>query len=296
MQKYKSNIITTSGAAVRNVPVTVLKEDGTLASLFLDRDGHVAAPNPLKTGADGTFSFYAANGRYSLRTTVDGVTISDDDVVLLADPVELAQVGPIAEAIALKGKLGGAVTVSGNNVGTGTGLLYRNATDGTGTRTLNVKTLLEATGIALTNAADTVSVAVKPATALVIGGVTPGAGLSVDGSGVLTSAAAVGAWTTASLDAGWSVYLGSHTVRYRKEGDVVRLAGGMRYTSSPISGVVAFTLPVGFRPSVGGFVALSASGGENTLAAIAVNASTGAVIVHATNAIVFLDGITFPTT
>ena len=100
MQKYKSNITTTSGAAVRNVPVTVLKEDGALASLFLDRDGHVAAPNPLKTGADGTFSFYAANGRYSLRTTVDGMTISDDDVVLLADPVELAQVGPIAEAIA----------------------------------------------------------------------------------------------------------------------------------------------------------------------------------------------------
>ena len=50
MQKYKSNITTTSGAAVRNVPVTVLKEDGALASLFLDRYGHVAAPNPLKTG------------------------------------------------------------------------------------------------------------------------------------------------------------------------------------------------------------------------------------------------------
>ena len=103
MQKYKSNITTTSGAAVRNVPVTVLKEGGAPAALFLDRDGHVAAPNPLKTGADGTFSFYAANGRYSLRTTVDGVTISDDDVVLLADPVELAQVGPIAEAIAAGG-------------------------------------------------------------------------------------------------------------------------------------------------------------------------------------------------
>lgn len=100
MQKYKSNIITTSGAAVRNVPVTVLKEDGTLASLFLDRDGHVAAPNPLKTGPDGTFYFYAVNGRYGLRTTVDGVTITDDDVVLQADPEELAQSGPIAEAIA----------------------------------------------------------------------------------------------------------------------------------------------------------------------------------------------------
>jgi hypothetical protein len=119
MQKYKSNITTTSGAAVRHVPVTVLKEDGSLASLFLDRDGNVAAPNPLKTGADGTFSFYAANGRYSLRTTVDGVTISDDDVVLLADPVELAQVGPIAEAIAAgtsfvtKATFGGLIGIQG---------------------------------------------------------------------------------------------------------------------------------------------------------------------------------------
>jgi hypothetical protein len=95
MQKYKSNITTTSGAAVRNVPVTVFKEDSTLATLYRDRYGQVPAPNPLQTGADGTFSFYAENGRYSLRTTVEGVTITDDDVVLLADPAEQAM-GPPA--------------------------------------------------------------------------------------------------------------------------------------------------------------------------------------------------------
>lgn len=100
MQKYKSNITTTSGAAVRNVPVTVLKEDGSLASLFLDRDGNVAAPNPLKTGADGTFYFYAVNGRYGLHTTVDGVSVVDSDAVLLMDPEELTVAGPIATAVA----------------------------------------------------------------------------------------------------------------------------------------------------------------------------------------------------
>lgn len=99
MQKYKSNITTTSGAAVRNVPVHVLKEDGAPASLFLDRDGTVPAPNPLTTGADGTFYFYAENGRYSLRTTVDGVTITDEDVVLLMDVEEIAFAGPIADAV-----------------------------------------------------------------------------------------------------------------------------------------------------------------------------------------------------
>lgn len=100
MQKYKSNITTTSGAAIRNVPVEVLAEDGSQAALFLDREGSVPAANPLKTGADGTFYFYAVNGRYSLRTTVEGVTITDSDVALLMDPQEITVAGPIAEAVA----------------------------------------------------------------------------------------------------------------------------------------------------------------------------------------------------
>ncbi len=100
MQKYKSNITTTSGAAVRGVPVLVIDKDGNNAALFLDRAGTVPAQNPLTTGPDGVFYFYAVNGRYSLRTTVDGVTITDDDVVLMMDPEEITVAGPIAEAVA----------------------------------------------------------------------------------------------------------------------------------------------------------------------------------------------------
>ena len=100
MQKYKSNITTTSGAAVRGVPVLVIDEDGNNAALFLDRAGTVPAPNPLTTGPDGVFYFYAVNGRYSIRTTVEGVTITDDDVVLMMDPEEITVAGPIAEAVA----------------------------------------------------------------------------------------------------------------------------------------------------------------------------------------------------
>ncbi len=100
MQKYKSNITATNGAAIRNVPVAVLTEDGALASIFLDRAGAVPAPNPLTTDSQGIFYFYAVNGRYSLRTTVEGVTITDDDAVLMNDPEELATAGPIAEAVA----------------------------------------------------------------------------------------------------------------------------------------------------------------------------------------------------
>lgn len=202
---------------------------------------------------------------------------------------------PAKTTINFGGGSGSAVTVSGNNVGAGTGLLFRDVTDGAGTRTLNVKTLLESTGIALTNTADTVNIAVKPATASAIGGVKPGAGLSVNGAGVLTSDTAVGGWANAVLDAGWSTYT-THTVRYRREGDVVRLSGAMQYSSSTVTAVPAFTLPAGFRPVLAGYAGLAAAGGGNTHASLIVSDSTGVVTVTATNAIVFLDGITFPTT
>lgn len=188
-----------------------------------------------------------------------------------------------------------ATVVSGANVGAGAGLVYRDAASGSGTRTLNFKSLQASTGVSLTNNADTVSLAVAPATGAVIGGVRPGAGLSVDGAGVLTSAAAVGGWANAVLDAGWTTFT-THTVRYRREGDVVRLSGAMQYSSSTMTEVPVFTLPAGFRPVLAGYAALAAAGGGNTHATLSVNDSTGVVTVTATNAVVFLDGITFPTT
>lgn len=99
MQKYQSIISGTNGSVIRNVPVTVLKEDGSLAEIFLDREGQVPAPNPLATDSRGVFYFYATNGRYSLRTSVDGITITDADAVLLNDPEEITTAGPIADAV-----------------------------------------------------------------------------------------------------------------------------------------------------------------------------------------------------
>ena len=99
MQKYQSIISGTNGSVIRNVPVTVLKEDGSLAEIFLDREGQVPAFNPLATDSRGVFYFYAVNGRYSLRTSVDGITITDADAVLLNDPEEISTAGPIADAV-----------------------------------------------------------------------------------------------------------------------------------------------------------------------------------------------------
>lgn len=203
---------------------------------------------------------------------------------------------PVKTTINFSSGGGSSPVVIGSNVGTGSGLLYRNVSDVPGTRTLNFKSLFASTGINLTNTADTVNIAVTPATVGTIGGVRPGSGLTVDGSGTLSvTGTGVGEWITASLAAGWSTYT-THTVRYRKEGDIIRLSGAMQYTSSTVNDVPAFTLPVGYRPTGAGFVALTAPGGGNTHASLIITDSTGVASVTATNAVVFLDGITFPIT
>lgn len=105
MQKYKSNLTSVSGAAVRGASVTVLDESGAVASIFLDRAGALPAGNPLKTGQDGTFEFYAANGRYSLRTDSSGLNVLEEDVIMMFDPEDGAESGPIADAAAALGDL-----------------------------------------------------------------------------------------------------------------------------------------------------------------------------------------------
>lgn len=99
MQKYKSNLTSVSGAAVRGASITVLDESGANASIFLDRDGTLPAGNPLKTAQDGTFEFYASNGRYSLRTDSSGLNVLEEDVIMLLDPDQAAESGPIGDAI-----------------------------------------------------------------------------------------------------------------------------------------------------------------------------------------------------
>lgn len=99
MQKYKSNLTSVSGAAVRGASITVLDESGANASIFLDRAGTLPAGNPLKTAQDGTFEFYAANGRYSLRTDSSGLNVLEEDVILMFDPEDATVSGPIADAI-----------------------------------------------------------------------------------------------------------------------------------------------------------------------------------------------------
>lgn len=194
---------------------------------------------------------------------------------------------------------GSTPTIEGNNTGTGTGFLYKGFRDEPGKRILDIKTLFASTGIGVTNTAETVNIAVLPATASVIGGVKPGAGLSVDAFGVLSATGGgggAGAWQSAPLQAGWSVYTTADPrgLRYRLNGDVVELSGCIQYSSGTIPNINCATLPVGFRPTVG-FKAQSIAAGEGTIGSVLIG-NAGNIDINATSAIVFLDGVNFPIT
>lgn len=76
MQKFIDNVTDLAGNAVSGVTVTVVSAGtGTLATLFADSAGVTPIGNPITTGVDGVFSFFAPNGRYNI-TVVKGSALS----------------------------------------------------------------------------------------------------------------------------------------------------------------------------------------------------------------------------
>ena len=90
MQKFSEVVLDPFGNAVEGAEVAVLDSTGTLATLYAD---NAATPtplgNPLATDARGTFSFYAANGRYTLNVTGTGLPTRTVPDLILQDPDDL---------------------------------------------------------------------------------------------------------------------------------------------------------------------------------------------------------------
>lgn len=85
MQKFSDTVLNSEGQPILGVSVTVkLAGTNTLASLFSDNVGTVLA-NPVTTGAFGSFSFYAVNGRYDLYLSGSGISPTVISDVLLED-------------------------------------------------------------------------------------------------------------------------------------------------------------------------------------------------------------------
>lgn len=97
MQRYQNVVLNTEGQPIVGASVTVKTLAGATASIFSDNSSTVAA-NPLTTDARGFFSFYAANGRYSLEITGADVsgTHAVSDILLDDETTETAVDGNLA--------------------------------------------------------------------------------------------------------------------------------------------------------------------------------------------------------
>lgn len=83
MQPYSGRVTDKFGNVISGASVSVLDSAGTLAALF-DVAGAVIG-NPLTSDERGLITFYAANGRYTLRTAGAGIS-APELAVQLSDP------------------------------------------------------------------------------------------------------------------------------------------------------------------------------------------------------------------
>ncbi len=104
MQRHSDAVLDQFGNAVEGAEVAVLDAQGALATLYSD-NGTTALTNPTKTDANGTFAFYAANGRYTLRVTGTGLPTREVSDVLLQDPGQLLTAADVLNDFVASGLL-----------------------------------------------------------------------------------------------------------------------------------------------------------------------------------------------
>lgn len=84
MQRYTDVVQRTNGNAVSGAAVTVYDSTGALATIYSD-NSMSAQSNPLYTGTDGEYRFYAPNGKYTLSISRAGFSTDSKEIVLF-DP------------------------------------------------------------------------------------------------------------------------------------------------------------------------------------------------------------------
>ena len=87
MQKYVNSVAGPDGAPVANASVQVnLYPAGTAATIYSD-NGITVAANPLTTDTNGSFSLYAADGRYQFVISGANIQTQTLNDVLIVDPL-----------------------------------------------------------------------------------------------------------------------------------------------------------------------------------------------------------------
>jgi len=99
MEKYINNVVTAAGDTVAGASIRVTTPAGALAVIY-DTDGGAAITNPLTSGSNGYFSFYAADGQYTLTISGPGITTFSITDIRLLDTLVITQNVAIASAAA----------------------------------------------------------------------------------------------------------------------------------------------------------------------------------------------------
>ncbi len=81
-QRYDGIVQSTTGAVIAGATVTVrVKSSGAVATIYSD-EVLTAKTNPMTSGSDGSFWFYAADDDYTIAATYGGTTYTLGDVTL----------------------------------------------------------------------------------------------------------------------------------------------------------------------------------------------------------------------
>ncbi len=119
MQKFADDvsILDADNSLVPLADATVTVYDaGTtnLASIFSD-DGVTSASNPLTTNEDGSFEFFAANGKYDVLVEKSPYRPHHEDGILLDDS-SVVMSGSISSVISMCDSVGSPATVDSINL------------------------------------------------------------------------------------------------------------------------------------------------------------------------------------
>ena len=93
MQRFFDVVQDNLGRALGSIAVAVTDSGGNAAVLFQD-NGITPATNPVYTNSLGEFSFYAANGTYTLSFSGGGITPETRAGVQLFDTTDLSKPRP----------------------------------------------------------------------------------------------------------------------------------------------------------------------------------------------------------
>lgn len=86
-QKYFANVQTSAGVTLGGVTITVTNFDTTtLSTIYSDSNCASVLSNPMVSASDGTYSFYANDGHYSLSFVKSDYTIAPVYDVLIFEP------------------------------------------------------------------------------------------------------------------------------------------------------------------------------------------------------------------